>query len=184
MVRYYMHYLDLVKKRQSTRDYSEKAVSRKIIDRAIEVARLAPSACNSQPWYFIVVDDPALKDSLTKTAFSGMYSMCSFAKKAPVIIAVITESSNYGATLGGYLKGTQFSLIDIGIACEHLILQATEDGVGSCWIGWFDAKKVKKVLGLEKNVKIDTLISLGYPADENVRKKKRKELKDIRKYNV
>ena len=95
---------------------------------------------------------------------------------------VIAEQSNYAAKLGGYFKGTQFNLIDIGIACEHLILQAAEQEIGTCWLGWFNEKEVKKVLGLSNKKKVYLLISMGYPETEFVREKKRKSLNEIRKY--
>jgi nitroreductase len=175
-------FLELVKNRYSLRSYKKDRISRSDIDTCLEAARLAPSACNSQPWSFIVIDEPEKKESIAQAAFSGIYSMCAFAKDAPVLIIVITERSNYAARLGQFLKGTHYNLIDIGIACEHLLLQATELGIGSCWLGWFDEKKVKKSLGLKKSVHIDTILSLGYPRDQTVPEKKRKDLAEIRKY--
>jgi nitroreductase len=178
-----MTFLELVRKRRSTRKYSAKPVPRETLERCLEAARLAPSACNVQPWHFIVVDDAELKNNLAKAAFSGVYSMNSFAKDAPVLIAVVTERSNYIARLGGYLKGVQYSLIDIGIVCEHLVLQAEEEGVGTCWLGWFNEGAVKKVLGLPKAKKVDIMISMGYPESEELREKTRKHLSEIRRFN-
>ncbi|MBU1863447.1 MAG: nitroreductase family protein [Candidatus Omnitrophica bacterium] len=177
-----MNFIDLVKKRQSTRSYTPQPVSRDVIDRCIEAARLAPSACNSQPWTFIVIDDPSRKNKVGDAAFSGMYSMSSFAQSAPVLIIVITEKSSYAATLGTWLKGTQFNLIDIGIAGEHLVLQATEEGLGTCLIGWFNEKAVKKELKLPSKSHIDIIISMGYPQDAGPREKLRKPIDAIRSY--
>lgn len=177
-----MRFLELVQKRRSTRKYLPKPVPREAIDRCIETARLAPSACNSQPWSFIIADKDDLRDDLASAAFSGPYSMNSFAKEAPVLIAVVTERSGYIARLGGYFKGVQYSLIDIGIACEHLVLQAEEEGLGTCWLGWFNEKAVKKVLGLPDEKKIDIIISMGYPEENVTREKPRKTLDEIRKY--
>ncbi|MBU1853944.1 MAG: nitroreductase family protein [Candidatus Omnitrophica bacterium] len=179
-----MHFLELVKKRKSTRKYSRRPVSREIIDKCLEAARLAPSACNSQPWSFIVVDDEKLKDAVNKAAFSGIYSMNSFANSAPVLIIVITRRRGYMARLGGYFRGVQYSLIDIGIACEHLILQAEEKGLGTCWLGWFNEKEVKKILRIPKDKKVDIIISMGYPEDGEIRDKKRKALSEIRRFNI
>lgn len=179
-----MTFLELVKRRRSVRRYSAKPVPREVIDRCVEAARLAPSACNSQPWYFIVVDDEKLKSNLARDAFSGIYSMNSFAKEAPVLIVVVAERSNYIARLGGYFKGVQYSLIDIGIACEHLILQAEEGGLGTCWLGWFNENAVKKVLGLSKEKKIDVIISMGYPEKEEPHEKARRSLSEIREFKV
>ncbi|MFH1645734.1 MAG: nitroreductase family protein [Candidatus Omnitrophota bacterium] len=179
-----MKFLDLVKKRRSVRQYLKKPVPREVIERALEAARFAPSACNSQPWYFVVIDDEANRKAVAEAAFSGAHSMNAFAKDAPVLIAVIRRKSTYAASLGSAFRGLQFSLIDIGISCEHLTLQAEEDGVGSCWIGWFNESAVKRALNISKNEKIDILISLGYPADEIPREKNRKSIDEIRRYFV
>lgn len=179
-----MAFLELAKKRKSVRKYSTKPVPREIIDRCLEAARIAPSACNSQPWYFIVIDDPVLKAEVSDAAFSGIYSMNSFAGRAAVLIVVITERSSYVARLGGTLKGIQYSLIDIGIACEHLILQAQEEGLGTCWLGWFNENAIKKALILPNDKKIDAVISMGYPEGDAAHEKARKSLDEIRRYNL
>lgn len=178
-----MTFLDLVKARRSVRRYSRKPVPRRIIDRCLEAARLAPSACNSQPWSFVVVDAPDAVAAIAPRVFGGIYSMNSFVKDAPVLVAVVTERSTYAARLGGFFKGTQYNLIDIGIACEHLILQAAEEGVGTCWLGWFDEKALKKALGLPRGSRVDILISMGYAADvPKVGEKTRKPLDEVRRY--
>lgn len=177
-----MNFLELANKRQSVRKYLAKSVPKDVLDRCIEAARLAPSACNSQPWSFIVVDNEELKNKLADKAFSGIYSMNSFTKSAPVLIVVITERSRYVANLGGYFRGIQYSLIDIGIACEHFILQAVEEGLGACWLGWFNEKAVKKVLSIPKEKKVDIMISVGYPETEEIRDKIRKPLSEIRQF--
>ncbi len=157
-----MPLLDLVRKRRSVRNFWDKPVEREKIMMCLEAARLAPSACNSQPWRFIVVDDGPLKDRLCKAAFRGIYSINSFCKMAPVIVVIISERSKFWARVGGMLRGTQYYLIDIGIAGEHFILQAEELGLGTCWIGWFDEGAVKSVLNIPEDKKIDILIALGY----------------------
>jgi nitroreductase len=177
-----MTFLDLVRTRQSERRYAPTQVPRAIVERCLEAARLAPSACNSQPWTFIVVDDEAVRNRLAEAAFSGLYSMNRFAAKAPVLVAVVTERSKYVARLGGQMRGVQYSLIDIGIACEHFILQAAEEGVGSCWLGWFNEGAVKKVLGLPRGARIDVIISVGYPETPQVREKNRKRREDMARY--
>ncbi len=102
-----MNFLELVKKRQSVRNYLSKPVPREIIERCAEAARLAPSACNSQPWKFIVVDEPDKKMRLADAAFSGVYSVCKFVKRAPVIVVVVTEKMSYAARVGAFLKKVQ-----------------------------------------------------------------------------
>jgi len=154
--------LDLIQKRKSVRDFLERPVEREKIMTCLEAARLAPSECNSQPWKFIVVDDKQLKNKLCRAAFSGIYSINSFCKKAPVIVVVISEKSKFLARIGGVFRGTKYYLIDIGIACEHFVLEAEDLGLGTCWIGWFNEQAVKSTLNIPQNKKIDILIALGY----------------------
>ena len=157
-----MSLLDLMKHRKSVRDFLDRPVEREKIAMCLEAARVAPSACNSQPWRFVVVDEPSLKNQLCKVAFSGIYSINSFCKMAPVIVVVISEKSRFIARVGGMFRGTKYYLIDIGIACEHFVLQAEDLDLGTCWIGWFNEKRVKSVLNIPQHKKIDVLIALGY----------------------
>ncbi|MCK4836642.1 MAG: nitroreductase family protein [Candidatus Aminicenantes bacterium] len=177
-----MDFLELVKKRKSVRRYISKPVSRDLIDRCLEAARLAPSACNSQPWSFIVVEDKKTRHEIVKKALSGIYRANAFVREATVLIVVVTEHSSYIARMGGQLRHVKYSLIDIGIAGEHLILQAAELGLGTCWLGWFNEKAVKKILGLSRYKHIDVMISLGYPEAGMEKTRKRKSMEKIRKY--
>ena len=163
-----MAFLDLVKYRKSVRDFLDKPVEREKMMMCLEAARLAPSASNSQPWKFIVVDDRQLKDRLCKAAFGGVYSFNSFCKMAPVIVVVISEKSKFLARIGGMFRGVKYHLIDIGIACEHLVLQAEDLGLGTCWIGWFNEGAVKSILSVPQDKKIDVMIALGYYDREKV----------------
>ena len=176
-------FLELVKKRQSVRKYSDASVSRDKIERCLEAARLAPSACNSQPWSFIIVDKQELKNKIAEKTASPLIRMNIFTKQAPVIVVVITEKSNLTAKLGGLIKNKQYNLIDVGIAVNHFCLQAVEEGLGTCILGWFDEKGIKKLLGISPKKDIDLVITLGYPASEEIRSKNRKNLDDIRMYN-
>lgn len=175
-------FVDLVRARYSLRQYSDFPVADEVVDKCLDAARLAPSACNSQPWSFIAARTPEKVESLAKAAFSGLYSMNAFAAKAPVLIAVVTKRSGYAALLGGMFRGVKYSLIDIGIACEHLALQAAELGLGACMLGWLNERAVKRELGLPRSARIDLMISLGYPLKEGfVPPKKRRSLEEIRK---
>ena len=179
---YNMNFIDLVIKRRSIRNYSSRAVSRDLLDKLFESARLAPSACNRQPWFFVAIDDPGLKNAVAVCAFSGIYSINKFAQDAPVLVAVVRESSGCAVSLAGFLKGTKYSLIDIGMACEHFALSAEDQGLGTCFLGWFNEKKVKKILNIPKQRKIDMLISVGYPKNSDTVDKIRKSLDEIRIY--
>ena len=170
-----MALLDLLKHRKSIRDFSDRPVERKKIMMCLEAARLAPSACNSQPWKFIVVDDRQLKDKLGDAAFRGIYSMNSFCKMAPVMVVVVSEKSKFLAGIGGMFRGTKYYLIDIGVAIEHFVLQAEDLGLGTCWIGWFNERAVKSVLEIPHRKKIDILIALGYYDREKTRSERSRE---------
>ncbi len=157
-----MALLDLIKHRKSVRNFRDKPVEREKIMMCLEAARLAPSASNAQPWKFIVVDDKQLKNRLCQATFSGIYSLSSFCKTAPVIVVVISERPNFLTRIGSILRGTRLNLIDIGIAGEHFVLQAEDLGLGTCWIGWFNERAVKTTLNIPQRKKIDILIALGY----------------------
>ena len=118
-----MALLDLLRHRKSVRDFLDRPVEREKIMMCIEAARLAPSACNSQPWKFIVADDRQLKNRLCDAAFSSIYSVNSFCKIVPVIVVVISEKSKFLARIGGMFRDTKYHLTNIGIAGEHFVLQ-------------------------------------------------------------
>ena len=142
-----MNLSELIQKRQSDRKYESRPVSREMVMKCLEAARLAPSACNSQPWKFVVVDDVALLPQMGAAA-AGM-GMNGFAREVPVIVAVVLEKMNLTARIGSVIKDKEYSLLDVGIAVEHFCLQAAELGLGTCIMGWFDEKKVKKLLGIK-----------------------------------
>jgi len=154
--------MDLIKHRKSIRNFLDKPVEREKIMLCLEAARLAPSASNSQPWRFIVVDDEQLKNKLCDAAFGGLYFINSFCKTAPVLIVIISEKSKFLTRIGGMFRGVKYYLIDIGITGEHFVLQAEELGLGTCWIGWFNERAVKSILNIPQQKKIDVLIALGY----------------------
>lgn len=161
----------------------DRPVEREKILTCIEAARLAPSAENVQPWRFIVVDDPELKEGFGKAAFSGIYSPSRFASKAPVIIVVLARKDILANVIGKQIQGTAWHLIDIGIAGEHMVLQAQELGLGTCWIGWFNAKKVRTFLHIPPRYKVVVLITMGYYAERSLPAQKRKPLEKIVSFN-
>ena len=152
--------------RRSVRQYEEKPVEREKINLCLEAARLAPSACNSQPWEFIVIDDPQIKAAFAKEAFSGVYSMSQWAAKAPVLVAAISDKGNFTSRVGNFFRRTEFYLVDHGIACEHFVLRAWDLNLGTCWIGWLNSTKAEKFFHLPKGKKIEHLIAVGYPAPQ------------------
>jgi nitroreductase len=174
--------LELIRTRQSDRSYSDKPVENEIIDRILEAGRMAPSACNTQPWKFIVVNDPELKTRLSEAASARLLGMNSFVNQAPLLLVVIREKANMSSRIGATVKNKDYSLIDLGIASENICLQARAEGIGSCMIGWFDEKQVKNILGIPASKRVELIITLGYPAKE-LREKRRKPLKEVVSYN-
>lgn len=178
-----MTFIELARKRQSVRKYSATAVESEKIGRCLEAARLAPSACNAQPWNFIVVTDPELREKVARETYSAIAPFNKFTLEAPVIVAQVMERPTLLSQFGGRVKNKDFYLIDTGIAAEHFCLQAAEEGLGTCMIGWFNEKKIKSLLNIPAGRAIGLIITLGYPASETIREKKRKEMTEISKYN-
>ncbi len=179
-----MNFLELVQKRQSCRAYDPvRPVEKEKINRCLESVRLAPSACNAQPWKFIVVDEPELKDKIAVAADSRLLGFNHFTKNSPILVVVVRESANLTSKLGTLLKDKPYPLMDVGIAVEHFCLQATSEGLGTCIIGWFDEKKVKELLGIPAKKRAELIISVGYPTTDDLRKKIRKPIEEIRSYN-
>ena len=166
-----MDFSTLVKVRQSDRRYKPQAVEADNIDLCIEAARLAPSACNSQPWRFIVVDDEALRAEIADAAAS--MGMNGFVREAPVIVAVVLEKMSLTAAIGSVIRDKEFSLLDVGIAVSHFTLQAADLGLGTCIIGWFNERRVRKALGIPRGKRIPLLITLGYPEGQTRRKSRK-----------
>ena len=175
-------FLELVKSRQSDRSFDKsKAVETDKIERIIEAACLAPSACNAQPWHFVVVTDASLTEKIGKATAS--FGMNKFAKDAPVHILVVEESANVTSFIGTKLKDKYFPLIDIGIAASHIALAAESQGLGFCILGWFDEPEIKKLTGIPASKRLLLDIVIGYPTKEK-RKKIRKKKEKVVSYNT
>jgi nitroreductase len=175
-----MKFSALITARQSVRKYQDRPVEKEKIQKLIEAVRLAPSASNSQPWKLIIVDDPELKDRVARATFSKVVFFNRFAVEAPVCAVFVLEKPKVITQIGGRIKQREFPLIDIGIAAEHFCLQATELGLGTCMIGWFDEKKIKELLHIPSRRRIGLVITVGY-AEEGyeLREKKRKSVETM-----
>jgi nitroreductase len=174
-----MSFLDLVNKRYSVRNYKTTPVPQEKVVRCVEAARLAPSACNSQPWKFVIADEPVLVNELAKAAFQGLLDFNNFAFKAPVLVLIVCEREKISAKFGSIVKKKNFSLMDIGIAAEHFCLQAAEEGLGTCIMGWFNEKKVKKTLSIPRFKRVELVITVGFSADERIPHKRRKSIDEV-----
>ena len=166
-----MEYLELVKKRRSIRSYRPEPVPEKDIETILEAARLAPSSGNRQCWRYVVVTDKSIREKLAGAGRKWI-------SEAPVIIAACADPA-----ASGYKPGTDRFLLDIGISFEHLILAATDLGLGTCWIGSFDEEQAKESLGVPDSTRVVALTTLGYPAEKKGDVFDRKLLRDIVFYN-
>lgn len=175
-----MDFERLILTRQSDRRYMPDPVSREDVLKCLEAARMAPSACNSQPWKFIVVDD---KEKLMEMADAAEgLGMNKFTRGVPVMVAVVLEKMNATARLGSLLKHKDYSMLDLGMAVEHFCLQAAELGLGTCIMGWFDEKRIARLLGVPRRKRIPLIISLGYP-ENPTRRKVRKPVEEMSSWN-
>ena len=177
-------FLDILKQRQSVRGYSDKPVETEKLERCLEAARNAPSACNAQPWKFIVVNQPELKDQIAGHTNSGrLIPMNHFTRQAPLLIVIVREKPNLTSKIGTMLKDKPYTLMDIGIVALQFCLQATAEGLGTCILGWFNEPKVKELLHIPHSKRAELIITVGYPSSETLRPKIRKKLDDICCYN-
>ncbi len=168
-----MEFYELVKRRRSIRAYRPDPFEEDKLLRILEAGRLAPSAANRQPWHFIVVRDPTKKELLRRG-----YNRDWFVK-APVIIVVCADPSEAWRRR----DGEEYWKVDAAIAMEHIVLAAANEGLGACWIGAFDEKAVKEVLGIPEHIRVVAMTPLGYPAEEKGPVTDRKPLEEIVHYD-
>ena len=165
-----MDFYDVIKTRRSNRAYLDKPVPDDMLDRVLNAARNAPSAINKQPWHFVVVRDAkgraALKEAYDKDWF----------QKAPVIVAACGNPNDCY-----YRKydNRSFMEVDVAIALDHLVLAATAEGLGTCWIAAYKEEASHRILNIPKEVKIICLTPLGFPAPVDKPRTKRKALSEI-----
>jgi len=154
------------------------------LKRCLEAARLAPSASNTQPWHYIVLDQEPIKTEVAKATFSDLVKFNRFTLQVPVLVVILLEKPRMLNRIAMILKNKEWRLIDIGITAEHFCLQAAEEGLGTCMMGWFNEKKLKELLSIPRGKTVGLVISLGY-AEEGypLRKKIRKPIEEMVSYN-
>ena len=179
-----MDFLELVSSRQSVRGFdAERQVEKEKIARIVEAARLAPSACNAQPWSFVVVDEPELKNKVADATSSRILGMNHFTKQAPVHMLLVEEKVNLSSGFGGWVKKKDFAQMDLGIVAAHIVLAAQAEGLGTCIVGWFDEDKVKSLLNIPSSKRVWLDIIIGY-GTQSLRKKSRKSTDSVLSYNT
>ena len=171
-----MNFTEIALTRQSCRSYDEKrAVESEKLEAILEAVRLAPSACNGQPYHLTVCKGQTAQEVAKATMGMGMNT---FASQAPVLIVISESPYVKSAALGAKLKNNDYRSIDIGIAAAYLTAEATAQGLSSCILGWLDDDKIRKLCDLNAPVRL--VITLGYAkSDDKLRTKKRKELSQL-----
>jgi nitroreductase len=164
-----MDVCDAIAARKSVRAYLDKPVEEEKLNAVLEAARLAPSASNRQEWRFVIVREKEARNQVAMAAGQQM-----FIAQAPVIIAACAETDGHLMTCGEPCYP-----IDVAIALDHLTLRAVELGLGTCWIGKFNAGEVKKILGIPDEIKVVQLMPLGYPVEPDAVQKKRRAFAEI-----
>ena len=175
-----MDFLEIANARQSCRSYDEgRAVEEEKLSAVLEAARLAPSACNGQPYRLTVCRGKAAKEVALATR--GMGGMNKFAVQAPILLVISEQPYVRAAGLAAKAKNNDYRSMDIGIACAYLTAEATAQGLSTCILGWFDDEKVRQLCGIENPIRL--IITLGYAKEGDVlRKKVRKGLSDLVTY--
>ena len=171
-----MDFKEIALKRQSCRSYKEnKNVEDEKLEAILESARLAPSACNGQPYHITVCKGETAKKVAELTAGMGLNK---FAVQAPVVLVLSEENYVSTAAMGAKLKGNDYRSIDIGIVAAYITAEAKDQGLDTCILGWLDDKKIRKICGLNKPVRL--VITLGYAKDgDKLRSKKRKTSEEL-----
>ena len=174
-----MNLEELYQKRQSCRNYRKDPVPHALLTALAESARLAPSACNSQPWIFYVVESPAAVEAIA--AASRELGANAFVKNVPAFIVAVEDKPNLTERIGMRMKVQDFASLDMGLAVSQLILRAAEEGLSTCMIGLFNEDQVKKVIGTDRRVRL--VIAVGYAAEgDPIRPKKRKDPETVIRY--
>lgn len=169
-----MKFDELVKLRYSCRDYKPQEIEHEKIEEIINIARVAPSAVNLQPWHFIVVNDSAIKKQLDESYKRDWF------KTAPAAIVICGDHNEAWKRK----DGKDHANIDAAIATDHITLKAAEMGLATCWVCNFDVVKCKEVLNIPDLIEPVVILPLGYPDDKPSKLHyKRKELKEVIHWN-
>ena len=174
-----MNFTEIAENRQSCRSYdSAREVEDEKLDKILESARLAPSACNGQPYRISVCRGDAAKKVAEATRGMGLNK---FAADAPVMLVISEEAYVATAAFGAKIKKNDYRSIDIGILAAYITAEAAAQGLGTCILGWLNDEDIREICGLDKPVRL--VITLGYPKeDDKLRQKKRKDMDELVKF--
>ena len=145
-----MDVFEAIQKRKSVRNFEAKSIPKATLEKLLEAARLSPSAKNIQPWHFIVVTDPEKRKVLSKGIFAK------FLKDTPAVIALC----------GNEKASPEWYVVDVALAGENMVIAATAEGLGTCWVGSFEEAEVKKLLEVPDNLRVVALLAVGYSVEK------------------
>jgi nitroreductase len=168
----------ILAERRSVRSFLPEPVRRDQIVAICEAARSAPSACNSQTWRFIAVTDREVIQRISNEAMRPVIRN-KWLSQAPLLIVGCSQLDIVANRLGKKITGIEYYQIDLGIAMEHMVLKATDLGLGTCWIGWFHEAKVKEILEIPGKIKVSAMLAVGLPENEPPKKRNRKPIQKI-----
>ncbi len=174
-------YFDLVKRRESCRDFDpNRPVEKEKLVRCAEAAWIAPSACNGQPWKYLIVTNAELAAKL-RPLMTEMGAN-QFVKNCPAFAVVLQEPTVLKVSLSQRFKDQDFAPIDVAFSASQFCYAATEQGLSTCIIGWHNEQKIKKLFDLPKNTRVRLILAVGYAATDKLRKKHRKPIEEVVKY--
>jgi nitroreductase len=170
-------FLELCKLRQSCRGFSEQLVEHDKLVQCVEAGRLAHSACNAQPWSFVVVEN---QNMVSQIALCGQQlKQNSWLGTAKAFIIVLEEHAVLSPVISCFLDSQYYAKGDIGAAAAYICLEAAAQGLGTCIIGIYDRKKICELLDIPVEKQFGSVIALGCPSNDIIRQKKRKAFEDI-----
>ena len=172
-----MDFLEVIEKRRSIRKYKSDPIPEEKLNKVLEAARIAPSWSNLQCWRYVVVKEDGTKKALAGVLPSGNPVKSAF-NQAPIIIVGCADPERSGYIGSQRIGDKQWHILDFGISMQQLVLAATNEGLGTCWVCWFSEKKVKDILDVPDNIDVVALTPLGYP-NEEPKAKHRKSLQEI-----
>ena len=151
-----MTFLELAKQRYSVRNFQNRPIAEEDLAKILEAAAAAPTACNNQPQRIYIAESEEARQKLA--------SVCRCTFGAPMILVVCYDRTRDWKNK--FMPGYESGETDAAIACTHMMLEAWELGIGSCWVGYFNADQVREILGLPEDVTVSALLPMGYPAED------------------
>lgn len=179
-----INFLEYANRREAVREYTREPIDRADLLYCLEAARLAPSALNSQPWKFVVVDDPHLLSKVAAAVYNPILRVNRFVLDATAITVVLRDISGLNSRVRTMVRKFNFSYYDIGMAVENFCLAGLDRDIGTCVIGWFNQRRLRDLLFIPDDKEIALVIAMGRPSYPTPREKERRPLEEIHSFNT